>query len=320
MASADEQVRRMMAMIPYLYAHERTAVSELAEMFSVSEKTILKDLNNIWLSGSSYELQNMVVVTFDDQDAYVSLSNADYFSHPQRFRFSEATTLLAGLQALRATLDSDGVEACDSASAKLKSALLEGERTAKVEIQFATGEIEIRQALLDALQSGHQVLLTYHGQSRGEITTPTVDPARIITQEGFAYLQGWSSAASAWRLYRLDRIEEVDILDSVSMDQGTPPDLSEGWLVHAPRKQDVVMELLPGASWVTWVHPVKDVEHLSGGKLRVTLEVVNETWFAQLLLSLGADVISVDPPSARDAALHQARRAVEFYESSNQKS
>lgn len=313
MANADDQVRRMMAMIPYLYAHEKTKVGELAEMFSVSEKTILKDLNNIWLSGSSYELQNMVEVTLDDQAAYVSLSNADYFSHPQRFRFSEATALLAGLQALRATLDAGGAEACDRAAAKLQSALLEGDRTAKVEIQFVTGEIEIRQALLDAMESGQQVSLVYHGQSRGEITTPIVDPVEIITQEGIAYLQGWSVTAAGWRLYRLDRIEEVDILDSSSMSHGSPPDLSEGWLVHASSKTDVVLELLPEASWLTWIHPVKEVDSLPDGRLRVVMEVVNDSWFGGLLLSLGTDVISVDPSSARDVAVREAQRALVLY-------
>ena len=83
--------------------------------------------------------------------------------------------------------------------------------------------------------------------------------------------------------------------------------------MHASSKTDVVLELLPEASWLTWIHPVKEVDSLPDGRLRVVMEVVNDSWFGGLLLSLGTDVISVDPSSARDVAVREAQRALVLY-------
>ena len=70
----------------------------------------------------------------------------------------------------------------------------------------------------------------------------------------------------------------------------------------------MTLTLAPRAGWVAEYHPVRHVEK-DGDVWKVTFAVASATWLAELMVGLGPDVLSVDPPHAAAPALQLARAA-----------
>ena len=56
------------------------------------------------------------------------------------------------------------------------------------------------------------VLMVVH-TGRDEATERDVDPMRIVGDDGRWYLEGWCHRAEDTRLFRMDRVEELTVLD-----------------------------------------------------------------------------------------------------------
>ena len=107
---------------------------------------------------------------------------------------------------------------------------------------------EVRRALAD----GRRVHLTYFVPFRDETTERDVDPMRVLLVDGRWYLEGWCNRAEDVRLFRLDRVEALTVLDApadVPADAVTR-DLDEGVFVPSPEDTRVLLELDPPAHWI----------------------------------------------------------------------
>ena len=71
----------------------------------------------------------------------------------------------------------------------------------------------MRSAVQTALTGRRRVHLRYLVPSRDETTERDVDPMRLFTAEGHSYLEGWCHRADDVRLFRLDRVVDVEVLD-----------------------------------------------------------------------------------------------------------
>jgi proteasome accessory factor C len=137
--------------------------------------------------------------------------------------------------------------------------------------------------------------------ARDETTERDVDPMRVVGMDGRWYLEGWCHRAEDTRMFRVDRIEELTVLDV----DGTPPagarerDLSEGTFRPAPDDLVVTLRLLPGATWVADYYPVEsaqDVPAADGGGLLVRMRTADTAWLRRLVWRLGGGGTVVDPP------------------------
>jgi proteasome accessory factor C len=136
---------------------------------------------------------------------------------------------------------------------------------------------------------------------RDETTERDVDPMRVVGMDGRWYLEGWCHRAEDTRMFRIDRVEELTVLDV----DGTPPvgaherDLSEGTFRPAPDDLVVTLRLLPGATWVADYYPVESVEDVpagDGGGLLVRMRTADTAWLLRLVWRLGGRGMVVDPP------------------------
>ena len=75
-----------------------------------------------------------------------------------------------------------------------------------------TARVRVHLSLLsDALQRRKQVAFTYHGITRGKDTERTVRPWGLLFQHAHWYLVGWDESREAERLFRVDRMEGVEV-------------------------------------------------------------------------------------------------------------
>jgi len=82
-ANAQNQVERMLALVPYLRVREGIAVDAVAKDFGVPPSQIVKDLKVLWYCGLPNSVTgDMIDIDMEalDEGGVVKLSNADYLA------------------------------------------------------------------------------------------------------------------------------------------------------------------------------------------------------------------------------------------------
>jgi proteasome accessory factor C len=310
--TSAEQVNRLLALVPYLQSHPDAELGATAEVFGVRPEQLLADLDVLWycglpggLPGDLIEIDMETVAT----SGRIRLTNAEYLSRPMRFTPDEAMSLVVALRAVRELAGGGVAEGIDSALVKLERA--SGADGPSPKISVAVGSEETREHLAGAIEAGEVVELDYVGAGL-EPSTPRVVPLRLITRDGFGYLQAWSLERAAWRTYRLDRIGSVRRTGEAAGAVGEPPEFGPGWLEQRPDAAEVTLRLKPSSAWITEYHPIRAVRQVRGG-LEIDLLVADPAWLRSLLLRLGREVLSVHPPEAAAGAAEAAAEALAAY-------
>jgi proteasome accessory factor C len=151
--------------------------------------------------------------------------------------------------------------------------------------------------------------------ARDETTERDVDPMRLALVEGRPYLEAWCRRAEGVRLFRLDRVAEVQLLD---LPAEPPPDaeardLSQGVFQPSPDDGLVVLALRPAAHWVAEHHPCESVEPGEDGELVARLRTPDPRWVRRLVLRLGAEGRVLEPASLAEQVREDARAALAAY-------
>ncbi len=141
--------------------------------------------------------------------------------------------------------------------------------------------------------------------------TLQVDPWAIVVRHGRWYVLGWSHAADARRLYRIDRVTSVDVLDELFT---PPPDLdplraieeqlSQGWPytveVEIDAPLDEVRRWMPRALGRT--------EAIDDERTRLTGSTENLDWYATEIAEFRAAFTVVGGDEIRAAVRRLAMR------------
>lgn len=307
-----DQVRRLLAEVPYLRAHPGVKVSEVATTFGITSRQVLKDLNVLWMCGLPGRLPgDLIDIDMDavEGEGVIRLSNADYLSRPMRFTADEATSLVMALTAIQELATGELAGAAARAAEKLRRVVPQA-GDERVAIQLASGGSVVRDTVRRAIESKKRLRLEYDNASRGETTHPVVDPAVIEVREGIAYLHAWSITPGAWRIFRVERIAAAEFTGGRAEDHGDPP-RDHDWLDEGTPQ--VTLDLAPQAQWVVEYYPTVNTRSLSHHVLRATFRVGYPDWITTLLLRLGPGVLRVDPPGVSGEARRRATQALELY-------
>ena len=317
-ASTRDQLTRLLALAPYLQSRKEVSLAEVAADFGVSTAQMLKDLRVLYLCGlpgfGPGELIEINVEALeDDPDGLVRIDNADYLGRPLRLGSNEATALIV---ALRALLDSSTVasrEVVERTLAKLEVATEEG-ATPLVDVRVpepAPALKHARDSLARAITGDRQARLGYLVPARDEITERVVDPIALLQRDGYTYLDAWCHLADDRRLFRLDRITAVEVLDSArAVPDLEPRDLSAGLFEGSPDDLVVRLHLRRDMRWFAEHYPVLSTAETEDGGLAVTLAVSDERWLLRLALRFGRGLTVLDPADLDERVRVVARDAL----------
>ncbi|REF38362.1 helix-turn-helix transcriptional regulator [Thermasporomyces composti] len=317
---AKAQVRRLLALLPYLLAHPGARVADVARVFGISEKQLVADLGVLWFCGLPGMMPGDYIEV--DMDAVhgegvIHVSNADYLARPLRLSADEALGLLVALRVLREMGRESERELVDRVIARLEEAVGHGDNAVdKVAVRLDSVEDPaIRTAVRDALDQKRRLHLRYWVPARDETTERDVDPMRLVLADGWTYLEGWCHKAKDVRLFRLDRMVEARVLDEPASPppDARPRDLSHGAFQPSAATAMATLELDPSAAWVAEYYPCEEVTEAADGSLRVRLRVADPRWLRRLALRLGGSARIVEPAELADAVRADAARALEAY-------
>jgi proteasome accessory factor C len=280
-------MRRVLAVVPWIVANPGHKVAEVAARFELTEKELLGDLNVVFMVGlPPYSPDALVDVQIDDEGR-VTIKLADFFSRPLRLTPDQGLALLASSDGLLSIPGTDPGGALARALEKLERALGVGADEA-LEVHLGDAEATMLDQLREAARTGREARMVYYSYGRDERTERTVDPWHVFADAGSWYLNAWCHRAQGERLFRLDRIEQLEILDTPATHR--PVDTGGRAAVFQARDDDprVTLALAPGAFWVADYYPV---EVISRNETEMVIEVVVSAvpWLERLLIRLGSD-------------------------------
>ncbi len=315
MTGATDRLPRLLALVPYLLSHPDSQMAEVGAVFGVPEKQLRADLNLIWMCGLPGHLPGDLIDVEYAGDR-VTVSNADTIARPLRLTADEALALVVALRALSDVPGLTGSDAVDRALAKLETAVGDAAAAAAGSVTVAM-EVEpgVAGAVRDALERGRALHLRYYVPARDETTERDVDPMRLLLVGGHSYLEAWCRRVEGVRLFRLDRVESLRILDEPARvpPSAQPRAVEDGLFQPSPTDAVVTLELGPAARWVADYYPCQSVVERRDGGLRVELRTPDTRWLRRLALQLGPAGRVAGPPELASEVRRDAERALAAY-------
>jgi proteasome accessory factor C len=308
--TALSRLSRLLAMVPWLLAHPGSSLTEAAAEFAVTQAQIVKDLELLFVCGLPGHLPDDLIEAEWDT-GYIYLANAEAISRPLRLGVDETLALMVGLQALAQVPGVGERAAVNRALAKLIEAAGSAAETAgQVQVHvLPEPSPHVVATAQQALAQGRRLRLEYLVPHRDQPTLRDVDPLAVRQSEGYWYLHGWCHRAEAERIFRLDRVLAVTVLEIVGS-VPPPPQRDLSAHVFAPGASDQLVELIlePAGRWVADYYRVEQVHELPDGQLQVFLRTGDLAWVRALALRLG-DTGQVVRPAELVADIAQTARA-----------
>src|SRR5690348_7569573 len=271
--TSSDRLQRLPALVPYVISRKVVGLAETAAAFGVSERELTDDLNMLWC----VELRTpdpYCPIDLSYEGGEIVISQAEPVDRPLRLGVDEASALLVALRMLAEVGELAEVpdlaegSALSRTIAKLEAAAGEaGAPSAQVAVdQHAERSVLAR--VREALDRGRRLHLSYYVPGRDEATERDVDPMRLLVVEGRTYLEGWCRRAEAVRVFRLDRVLRIDVLEVAAEvpRQAEPVDVDQGLFRPSPDDMRVVLDLTPQGRWVAEYYPCEDVTELGDGR------------------------------------------------------
>jgi proteasome accessory factor C len=324
-----DRLPRLLTLVPWLLARPGVPVAEAAAEFGITEAQLRRDLELLWMCGlPGYGPGDLVDLSFEGDTVTVVYDAG--LSRPLRLSGPEAATLAV---ALRALADAPGVADTDAVQRALAKIEQASGRAPDVPLDDAVavglgrsprhggaeaGDAAQRSSTIESVVrdgvARHRVLrLTYYSASRDAVGRRDVDPMRLLLVDGSTYLEAWCRRAEGVRMFRLDRVDDAEVLDEPSTPppSATPRDVpadAAGLLTPDAGQQLAALRLAPAARWVAEYYPMEDVVADDDGGARVQMRYGDQAWMVRLLLGLGEHVEVLWPA---ELAATRAGRAAE---------
>lgn len=306
------QLRRMSLLVPFLLAHPGTKVDELAAEFGASPDQIRKDLQTLSYCGLPGQGMGDLIEVVYDGDA-VTITESAGMDRPLQLTVAEASSLVIALRSMAQSPGAVDHDTVLQVLAKLEDIIgnLVQSPVAVEPLDASPTAATLRAALAD----DRAVHMAYWTASRDAVSERTVDPVRLLRVDGMDYLEAWCRRVEAVRTFRLDRIDQLTVLDEPRTHRDVPQrDLSEGF--YSPSEDDLRVELhvTRTGRWVSEYYDVTRVIDTADGGARIQLQIASDT-LDRLVTQLGVDgIASYDDPHVTGAIARVRRRSAQALE------
>jgi proteasome accessory factor C len=300
------RLSRILALIPYVLAKDGAKVSEILERFDYSEAELTRDLNTVFFCGLPGYTPGDLMEAYIDEDEVV-IDAADYFARAPRLTSMEALGLIAAGMAILGS--GQGSPELQKAVDKLTRAVLPDAGSAiDVDVSGDSGNLS---TLKRAATERRVARITYRSLSREEETVRDIEPWAVVSTLGNWYVQGFCRLVGAERVFRVDRIRDLEVLD----EHFERPELvTEPGVGYSPSDDDVVakIRLSPSARWVLDYYPVDVLRETKTGTV-IRFSSQDAEIAARLLLRLGAGARLLEGDEVRSRLLSMGEALRERY-------
>lgn len=331
--SAEERLRRLLVMLPWLMERGETPLAEVARHFDLTPAEVTADLELASMCGLPPFVDEMIDLFIDDDTVHVGVPRL--FTRPLRLTAPEGFALVAAGRVAMQLPGADQSGPLGRGLRKLAAAL--GDEGVVVDLPRPPELDRTLSELTDAVRRVELLDIRYWTASRDEVTERTITPRRIFSDHGDWYVAADDQRSGESRTFRVDRIEALtrtgrygdpfDDGEDADGDAASPtpiapgtgaatangPGDGPGWFADGGLPQ-VTLRLRPAARWVTERYPVDRVSTDKRGVTTATFPVASRPWLERMLTRLGPDAEVIEPAEWRDLAADTARRILVRYE------
>ena len=304
---AQQRLRGLLVMLPWLMERGEATIAELTERFGGTEAHVIADLERASLCGLPPYVDELIDIYIDDGVVHVGVPGL--FTRPLRLTAPEGFSLLAAANASLELQGADPDGPLGRALAKLADVL--GSPSA---VTVTVDRPPLLDVVRAAQEHGQRLAITYWSAGRDETTARTIDPHLVFTERGHWYVTADDSRTGARRTFKVDRISEAEPTGESFTPQTVEVPIDGGWFAQADEARPVTLLLPADAGWVADHYPVTSVTTEADGRWRVVLPIVNERWLARLLLRVGPEASVVDPADWHDLAARTAVTVLARYD------
>lgn len=289
------QESRLFKILYHLLDKGQATAPELAERFEVSVRTIYRDIDA--LSGAG-----IPVYTEAGRNGGIHLLN-DFVLDKAVLSEAEKQEILAALQSIHITRNMDG-----SRTLQKLSALFQLHSENWLEVDFSRWgnpgyDNETFELLKSAVIRHRNVKLRYAG-SYEEIRERTVQPYKLVYKAKAWYLQAFCTEKQDWRIFKLNRILELEVLEE-GFSQLNPPGPIETFEGEYPK---VTLRFPKEMSYRVYDEFDKtQIQRQENGDLIVSANMPEDSWLIGFLLSFGTRVDILSPAHLKEAVAEQAK-------------
>ncbi len=309
--TAAAQLHRILHLIPRLADGELHPLAEVAEKARVPEATVLRDLQSI---SERFEAPGGFVEGLQIYIAPEGVSvHSNHLLRPMRLTRGELCALELGLTMLRRERTPEEHRAIDGALERLREAIVRLPRDDAGDAVTAAapvppGRLEHLRTIREAQRDHRKVRLRYRGGGDREPSQRIVCPYAIVFASGMWYTVAHCESSDGVRFFRLDRVEDVHLLDA----RFTPaPHVSVEEIVRQGRafRSDGAdtLTLRYSARIARWIAEREGKPLAKDGTLTVEHPLADADWAVRHVLQYGPDVEVLGPGSVREAVVAKLR-------------
>src|SRR4051812_25495302 len=180
--AAEPRLRRLLAIVPWIVAHDGPSIAEVCHRFDCTREELLADLEMLWVCGL-YPYTPDMLIDVDIADDRVWIRYAEYFRRPLKLTPAEGLALVGAGAALVAVPGTDPEGPLARALTKLANVLgVVGDEA--VEIDLGGAPAGILSTVQQAVGNHRQVWIDYYSFGRDGWATRIVDPWRGFSAGG----------------------------------------------------------------------------------------------------------------------------------------
>jgi proteasome accessory factor C len=297
----------MLALTGYLISHRQQSLSDLAKHFQVSEKEIKSAVVTISLSGvGMYRPDELFFLDYDLlEEGIVDLSFAPTLEAVPRLSTRQAAAIASGLAYLVDLVDPvDQKQINELLEILGKGALSTKELPFMVQPNRGDSDLALaRQAVAEA-----RVIKCSYINSTGEVSEREIEPIMLESREAKWFLKGFCRTNQEPRVFRLDRMRQIELLEQFPERQMPSDNDSQ---IYAVRESDteVLFEVDPEA--FALIADYKPEYEISGSKsVQVTIQIGQLETLGRIVARYSGKVRVIAPELARIAVRDYAQRAL----------
>ncbi len=314
MTGATEQLRRILFLIPRLADGEPHSLEAVSRLAGVDRSVVLEDLESI---SERFEAPGGFVEglqIFIEADDVSVIPN--HFLRPMRLTRSELLALELGLAMLRGERPAEEHHAVDGATERLRQAIarLPGEEIAddfRVASVSPAGDLEHLRRLREAFRTRRKVRLTYRKADEEISSSRVVCPYGIVFASGMWYAVAQCESSEGIRIFRLDRVEQVEPLDArYDSPRGFSLDaiVNDGKAFQSAEAGTLRVRYSPRIA--RWIAEREGKTVAEDGTLVMDHPLADREWAVRHVLQYGPDAEVLEPEEVREAIVKRLEQLV----------
>ncbi len=299
------KIDRLLGIITILLQRDKVTAPELALKFEVSRRTIQRDVEDICKAG-------IPIITYQGGDGGISIAEG-YKLDKTVISVDELNNIIAGLKSIGSVANTEDI-------GRLITKLLPKQNPAgtgeKVLIDLAS---HYKSSLSDKITLikkaiSESRLVSFEYYSEKGVTDRLIEPYIVTYRWSAWYVYGYCTEKADFRLFKLNRLWKLKLLDEVfeikeinpddlKLDDFFQDDIMLTALFDKETEYLLVEEYGPDCFEVT-----------DQGKLKVSVGYTNREYIYRWLLSFGDKVEVLEPIALRAEIVKTAKKLMKVYE------